>query len=100
MKVVLLKCLSKKITAFYLQLLIIFNKKVAAWEPSFCYNQQQCQSQIPKKTRAGKKIEIHLPRAQVNVSCPHLLKYDLPEGNTTVECFIIYSSQVISEVLN
>ena len=100
MKVVLLKCLSKKITAFYLQFLIIFNTKVATQEPPFCHIQQQCQSQIPKKTRAGKKIEIHLPLAQINFSCPHLLKYDLPEGNTTVECFIIYSSQVISKVLN
>ena len=61
MKVALLKCLSKNITAFYLQFLIIFNTKVAAQEPPFCYIQQQCQSQIPKKPGQEKKLRSTCP---------------------------------------
>ena len=55
MKVALLKCLSKKMTAFHQQFVIIFNTYDAAQDPPFCYIQQHCQAQIPKKTRAGKK---------------------------------------------
>ena len=62
MKVALLKFLSKKITAFYLQSLIIFNTNVAAQEPPFCYIQQQLDEfQVtmsvtnPKKDQGRKK---------------------------------------------